>query len=76
MPDGIARWRCAYRGYQTSSPVRCIYRDHHTVARIRRYAPLSGEAGEIVSRMKGLITAAGLRNRQAQLPDGHRVVGA
>jgi porphobilinogen synthase len=26
----------AYRGYQTSSPVRCIYRDHHTVARIRR----------------------------------------
>ncbi len=29
------RWRCAYRGYQTSSPVRCIYRDHHTVARIR-----------------------------------------
>ncbi len=30
------RWRCAYRGYQTSSPVRCIYRDHHTVARIRR----------------------------------------
>lgn len=31
---------------------------------------------EIVSRMKGLITAAGLRNRQTQLPDGHRVVGA
>lgn len=31
---------------------------------------------EIVSRMKGLITAAGLRNRQAQLPDSHRVVGA
>ena len=30
------RWRFAYRGYQTSSPVRCIYRDHHTVARIRR----------------------------------------
>ena len=26
--------------------------------------------------MKGLITAAGLRNRQTQLPDGHRVVGA
>ncbi len=26
--------------------------------------------------MKGLITAAGLRNRQTQLPDSHRVVGA
>ncbi len=48
---------------------------YQTVARIRRYAPLSGRL-EIVSRMKGLITAAGLRNRQAQLPDNHRVVGA
>ncbi len=29
-----------------------------------------------VGWMKGSITAAGLRNRQPQLPDSHRVVGA
>ncbi len=38
------RWRCAYRGYQTSSAVRCIYRDHHTVARIRRLRRYPGQA--------------------------------
>ena len=62
-----------------SSPVALRFRASNRIpdrSPDRRYAPLSGEAGEIVSRMKGLITAAGLRNRQTQLPDGHRAVGA
>ena len=48
---------------------------YQTVARIRRYAPPSGNS-KYVGWMKGSITAAGLRNRQPQLPDSHRVVGA
>ncbi len=38
-------------------------------------AAIRGGSGS-VSRMTVLITAAGLRNRQAKLPDGHGVVGA